>query len=351
MTSSGIDPTGPDQAWDGPTGRVLEILTGTWRAQAVHTAVVLGLPDHVAAGHTDLAALADRAGATADGIERLMRLLVSMGVFAGSATSGYRLTGVGEVLRTGVPGSLRDLVRIYGGEFHQAWGAFAHAVRTGRPAFEQALGVDLRGYLTARPEASATFQRAMSAGTAFFDAVPAVFDFSGCATVVDVAGGSGALLATVLRAVPGTHGILADLPHAVPAAEELLGAALPPDRYDVITQDVFEQIPGGADAYLLSRVLQDWDDASCRRLLANCRAAMPDTASLLVVERVIPAAGQAGPEQQLPLLWDLHLLAAAGGRHRTLDGYRALLRSAGLNLARTHPLPLQTCLLVAVPAP
>lgn len=332
---------------NGAARVIVDIITGTWRAQTLHAAVALRIPDHIAAGHTCAAELAARTGVTEDGVERLMRLLVSMGVFGGDRAGGYWSTALSELLRTGVPGSLRDMVQIYGEEFHRAWGSFVHAVVTGCSGFEDAFGCRLGEYLASEPAVSAKFQRAMNAGSAFFAEVPAVFDFSRCATVVDVAGGSGALLATVMRASPATHGVLFDLPRTASVARKHLGDAFSADRFEVLTGDMFEAVPPGADAYLLSRVLQDWDDSTCVTLLSNCRNAMPDAARLLILERIIPDDDSPSPAQQLPLLWDLHLLTITGGRERTLDGYRSVLNSAGLRLEVVHSLALETSLLVA----
>jgi hypothetical protein len=336
-----------DQHGGDAARAVVDIITGTWRAQALHAAVVLRIPDHIAAGHTGLAELATQAGVTEDSVERLMRLLVSMGVFGRGCGGGYRPTEISDLLRAGVPGSLRDMVQIYGEEFYQAWGSFVHAIVTGRSGFEDAFGCKLGEYLAGEPEVSAKFQRAMNAGSAFFGGVPAVFDFSQCATVVDVAGGSGALLATVMRASPATHGVLFDLPHPAPIARKYLSDAFPAGRFEVLSGDMFEAVPPGADAYLLSRVLQDWDDSTCITLLSNCRNAMPDSARLLILERVIPDDDSLSKARQLPVLWDLHLLTMAGGRQRTLDGYQSVLSGAGLRLEAMHSLAMETNLLIA----
>ncbi|GGX26848.1 methyltransferase [Streptomyces noursei] len=350
-----------------PARRVVDILTGAWQAQALYAAAALDLPDHVADGHTTAAQLAGATGADQDGIERLMRLLTAMGVFTDSGTdpgtaapdAGYRLTEVGDLLRTGHERSMRDMAVFYGEEFHRAWGAVVLAIRTGTSGFEHAFGTSLHAYLETQPGAGARFQRAMNAGNAFFPDVAERYDFAACRTVVDVAGGSGRLLSTVLRAHPHLHGVLFDLPRVTPVAAEHLGRAVRPGRWETRAGDAFEAVPPGADAYLLSRVLQDWDDARCARLLANLRTAMPDSGRLLIVERVIPTThgpGSAdGPSPSdgpglLAVLWDLHLLMAAGGRERTLDGYRTLLDGAGLRLESVTPLALETSLLVAAPA-
>ena len=328
-----------------PARRLVDVLTGSWQAQALHAAAALSIPDHIHAGHTTAAALAGITDSDKDGIERLMRLLTAMDVFTGGPDVGYRLTPVSDLLRTDHERSMRDLALVYGEEFHRAWGAVVPAIRSGGSGFEHAFGASLREHLAAAPEAAARFQRAMNAGNVFFQDVAATHDFSSARSVVDVAGGAGMLLSTILQAHPRLHGVLFDLPHMLPVAEEHLGRTLGTGRHDIVGGDIFEQVPAGGDVYLLSRVLQDWDDAHSLRLLATVRAAMPRTARLLIVERVVPADGSA----LLPLLWDLHLLVAAGGRERTLDGYRTLLDGAGLRLESVHDLALETSLLVAAP--
>ncbi|MFJ9344291.1 methyltransferase [Streptomyces sp. NPDC101733] len=324
--------------------RVVDIITGTWQSQALYAAVAFDLADHIAAGHVTDEALAARTGANPRALPRLMRLLTAMDVFE-STPDGYRLTATGDLLRGDSDRSMRDMVRIYGEEFHQAWGAVVPAVRTGTSGFQHAFGKTLHEYLR-DPEAGAKFQRAMNAGNVFFPDVVEAFDFGSCASVVDVAGGSGMLLGTVLRAHPELRGVLFDQPHMVPVATAHLDEAVGPGRYETRAGDVFRSVPAGADAYLLSRVLQDWDDARCVTLLSNIRTAMPASGRLLVLERVIPDHG----ETILPLLWDLHLLMAAGGGERDLAGYRGLLTAAGLRLESVHGLSLETSLLVAVPA-
>ncbi|WP_234332241.1 methyltransferase [Streptomyces sp. NRRL S-87] len=372
--------------------RLVDTITGTWRAQALYAAVALGLPDHLAGrpGGLTAAALADAAGADADALARLLRLLAALDVVetgpqagrsagagegaghgpgeaeghgGGEAHGGgggggggggtYRLTAAGELLRTDAPRSLAAMVRIYGEEFHRAWGAVVPAVRTGTSGFQHAFGKTLHEYLR-DPAAAGRFQRAMNAGNVFFPDVLDAYDFGGARHVVDVAGGSGMLLGTVLAARPGLRGTVVDQPHMVPVATAHLDAAVGPGRYEAVAGDVFTGagLPRGADVYLLSRVLQDWDDAHCTTLLSHLREALaagdrPGDARLLVLERVVP---EPGAPRLLPLLYDLHLLMAAGGRERDLAGYRAVLAAAGLRLESVHELSLETSLLVAAVA-
>lgn len=329
-----------------PARAVLDIITGSWRAQALYAAVALGIPDHVAAGHCSSDALASQVGASPDHVQRLMSLLTQMKVFGGTSDTGYQQTATSELLCTGAPDSMRDMCLLYGDEFYRAWGAAPGALSSERTAFEHAFGQPLGGYLRDTPEAGRRFQRAMSGGSFFFSGVPRAFDFSGCRTVADVAGGNGHLLSTVLAAAPRARGMLFDLPHMLAHAREHLGATIGLERCDVVAGDLFESVPAGADTYLLSRVLQDWEDPECIRLLTNCRRAMSSSAKLLILERVISPDGST----TLPLLWDLHLLMVSGGRERTLGGYCALLDQAGLRLESIADLPLETSMLIAVPA-
>ncbi|MFJ5552960.1 methyltransferase [Streptomyces sp. NPDC093225] len=354
--------------------RLVDTVTGTWRAQALYAAVALELPDHLAGrpGGLTAAALADAAGADADALARLLRLLAALDVVetdppaGGSAGPGegegdgdgdgdgtYRLTATGELLRSDAPRSLAAMVRIYGEEFHRAWGAVVPAVRTGTSGFQHAFGKTLHEYLR-DPAAAGRFQRAMNAGNVFFPDVLDAYDFGGARHVVDVAGGSGMLLGTVLAARPELRGTVVDQPHMVPVATAHLDAAVGPGRYEAVAGDVFTGagLPRGADVYLLSRVLQDWDDAHCTTLLSHLREALaagdrPGDGRLLVLERVV---SEPGAPRLLPLLYDLHLLMAAGGRERDLAGYRAVLAAAGLRLESVHELSLETSLLVAAVA-
>jgi len=275
--------------------QVVDMITGTWRAQALYAAASLSLPDHIAAGHGTVSALAERTGASEDGLARLLRLLAALGVFTGDEEEekGYGLTEVGALLVGDGEQSMRDMVLLYGEEFHRAWGSVVPAVRTGTSGFEHAFGTSLHAYLRDEPDAGPRFLRAMNAGNVFFPEAAAAFDFTRAHTVVDVAGGSGLLLSAVLQAHPHLTGTVFDLPHMLPVAERHLSTAVGAHRYETATGDVFDKVPAGHDVYLLSRVLQDWDDERCVTLLANIREAMPDSGRLLVLERVVATDGTA----------------------------------------------------------
>lgn len=327
--------------------KVVDMITGGWRAQALYTAVKLSLPDHIEAGRTTCAELAKSTGANEEGIHRLMRLLVAMGIFEGNNSTGYRNTHVSAALLDGSQ-SLRDMCLLYGEEFYSAWGHAHHAISMKSSGFEVAYGKSLYDYLSQDAATARRFQHTMNAGSMFFHQVPEVFDFSGGKMVVDVGGGGGHLLATILGATPEARGTLFDREHMMPNAREHLAATIGLDRVQLVGGDMFKDVPTGGDVYILCRVLAGWDDDAVVNVFENCRRAMADSSSrLLILDRFV----EDEDSTVLPALWDLHLLMTTGGGHRTFDRVTALLNRAGLDIARIAELPMETTALIAAPRP
>ncbi len=191
-------------------------------------------------------------------------------------------------------------------------------------------GAPFFAYLDAHPDDEAAFQGSM-AGRSEQEAgdVVAAYDFGAVRSLVDVGGGRGVLLAAILDAAPGLDATLVDRPGAVQAARRHLG-----ERAACVEGDFFSAVPGGADAYLLSRVLHDWDDADAHRILTVCRAAMHDNARLLVVDAILPERAKDAPHA---IRMDLHMLLLLGARERTEAEFRALLAGAGLEVRRVVP--------------
>src|SRR5262249_28970706 len=157
----------------------------------------------------------------------------------------------------------------------------------------------------------------------------------------------GALPRHILVAASATRGVLFDQPAVVDAAREELEKDGLLERCEVIGGDFTERVPEGGDVYLLSRILHDWDDEQCLKILANCRQAMSETARLVIIERPIPTDGT----PSLAIAWDVHMAVNnIGGGERTYEEYRRLLRVAGFHLVDTRPLALDMAALTAVPA-
>lgn len=325
--------------------QLVDLITGGWRAQAIYTAVRLRIPDLIGAGQNRLSTLTEATGANPSGLHRLMRYLISIGIFAGDGQSGYLNTELSRGLAEG-PDSLRDMSLLYGEQGYAAWGNAHMAISEERSGFQEAFGETFYAYLGQNPEIAQRFQRVMNAQNIFAEAVPHAFDFSGGKHVVDVGGGGGRLLAEILSATPDAHGTLFDRDHILPQARAYLGAAVGAERVSLVAGDMFKELPEGGDVYLFSRVLAGWSDEPIIEVLRNCRRAMKESgARVLIIDRLV------SDENPSPLssLWDLHLLMTIGGRHRSREGFLDLLERAGFTIEQISELPSETTAILAAP--
>jgi len=332
---------------EDPATRLLQLMTGAWRTQAIAVAAELRLADHIA-GQPE-ATVEQLASATAtdpDSLARLVRYLAGLGIVERSHAS-VRLTELGELLRTDVSPSLHALAVLYGGPFYESFGGLAHAVRTGQAAFDHVFGKHHFEYFAERPQLAGLFDRAMASSASIFGRIADIVDLTAASVVVDVAGGNGELLAQILPAAPHLRGVLLERPHALEAARAKLQTVGCADRCELITGDFTTAVPPDGDVYILSRVLHDWDDQQCRLILQRCAEAMSPKAQLLILERLLP--GDDSPS--LAAAWDVHMLCNVGGRERTAGHYRRLLRESGFMLTGQHRLPLEFVVLQATPRP
>lgn len=319
-----------------PFLELYQLTTGAWLTQAISTAALLGVADAIAAGASTTTEIAQQVGAHPPTLYRLLRALSDHGIFVEGPGDRFALTPMGESLRSDGAHSLRRWAIWTGARFYRdAWSDLEQAVRTGEPSFARVHGADLFGYLQTHPQDAATFDGAMQdiAGN-FLAGILAVYDFSGYSTIVDVGGGTGALLSAILRAAPATRGVLLDTAPVLTAAEPVLRAAGIADRCQIVPGNFFEEVPPGADLYMLSNIVHDWDDDGALRILQTCRAAMRPHSRLLVIELVLP--DDARPS--MGKLLDLEMLSVTpNGRQRTESQYTQLLTRARLEVTQCVP--------------
>lgn len=329
-----------------PHAVLLQMMTGYWVSQAIYIAAKLSVADLLVDGPRPVEALAAKTQSHTSSLYRLLRALASVGVFTETDPRTFALTPMAALLRTGTPHSMHALAITYCEEMYHAWGYMLHSIQTGEPAFAHRFGMGPFPYLATHPEADRIFNEAMIGYThQVANAVAATYDFTPFGTVVDVGGGYGTLLAAILRDNPKARGILFDVPHVIDAAQGFLSTSGVAERCTRIAGDFFAAVPAGGDAYLLSQILHDWEDAECLSILRHCRAVMPEGGKLLVVELVIPL----GNEPSFGKWLDLHMLAIPGGRERTEAEYGALFHAAGFELTRVIPTPAGPSVVEAVP--
>jgi ubiquinone/menaquinone biosynthesis C-methylase UbiE len=286
----------------------------------------------LAAGDTSVEALATATGTHCPSLARLLRALVACGLLEEPEAGRLKLTAAGSLLRSDVPGSLRNIALMLGGETTwRAWGELRHAVRTGETAFEHLFGMRSFQHLALHPERAAIFDAYMGDLTRRSTAaILASHNFSRYRHIVDVGGGNGALLSGILAAVPEAEGAIFDTAAGIAGAGRRLEQAGVADRCRIIAGDFFATVPAGGDAYILKSILHDWEDDRAVVILENCRRAMRPESRLLVVERLLPERTEFSDAHREIMMMDLHMLVGPGGSERTAAHYDRLFAAVGL---------------------
>jgi O-methyltransferase domain len=319
---------------------VMQLATGMGITAALQPVVRMGIPDILANGPLPISDLAAKTSSHADALYRVMRLLASVGVFAESPGRVFALTPRSELLRSDTPGSLRDFVLWVGNGFHfKVWSEMAHAIRTGQPAVEMVCGKSCFDAIFGDPEVAYDFNSAMTCFSRLIaPALLEAYDFSGIGTLMDVAGGHGAILCEVLSRYPNMKGILFDLPNVVQEANCHICSLKLEDRCETVKGDFFENIPAGADAYYMQHILHDWADEHALKILGNVRCALDgrENGKLIVLESVIVEDSVPSPAKWV----DLEMLLMPGGRERTETEWRELFTKAGFEITQILPIKM-----------
>jgi len=324
-----------------PPGLLLyQLAIGHYGSRALALAAKLEIADALSGGARSPEELAAATESSADPLRRVLRLLASLGVLLEDDQGRFALTDLGQLLRSDVPGSMRDAVLVFAGEAIQdGWKELEYCVRTGKPAFEkQGPGGDAFDPMRADPVFEAIFDRAMAAFTSQAAiAVASAYDFGAFDCVLDVGGGNGALLIGILRRFERLRGIVFDRPSVVERAREQAESAGVAERLEVAGGSFFESIPSGADAYLLKHVIHDWADAEAIEILRRCRTAIGANGKLLVVEGLYPERIDSSLPSRGAAANDVNMLVSTGGRQRSEAEFRALYARAGFELVRVVP--------------
>lgn len=312
-----------------------QILWSALLQRAVCVAAKLGLPDLLESRAQSANELALSLGAHSPSLYRLLRTLSGAGIFQEDAGGRFQNTPLSELLRSDVPGSMRDLAIMFAQDWQwENWGQLLHCVMTGEDAQRKLYGMDSFSYFAQDAAVGAVFNRAMTGlSAAVAPAIAEACDLDGVKTVADLAGGHGQLLSAFLKREPALQGILFDLPNVLEGADALLEEAGVRDRVELIPGDFFQSVPEGADLYTLKHIIHDWDDAKSVAILKNVRAAMKPEARVAVIEMVVPEGNEPSPAKIL----DLQMMVMENGKERTEAEYRALYEAAGLELTRIVP--------------
>ena len=333
-----------------PQGVLYQLAIGHYFSQALRLATKLGIAELLEDGPRHFTEIAEATATHAPSLNRVLRLLASVGIFEERENGSFALTSVGDCLRAGVPGSARAMVMLFAGDRVQdSWRDLEYCVRTGNPVFHQRGLHDPFSDPARTAEESANFDAAMADFTTLAAvAVAAAYDFASIRTIVDVGGGNGALLIGILKAHPHLRGTVFDRPSAAERARKQIAERGLADRCEAVGGDFFQQVPQGADAYILKHVIHDWNDDRAVAILRNCHRAMPENGRLLIVEGVYPPRIDQSLASRGAAANDVNMLVSTGGRQRSEAEFRSLYDAAGFRLTRIVPTPVPASVIEGV---
>jgi hypothetical protein len=275
-------------------------------------------------------------------------MLAGNGVFEETGPRTFGQTEFSKHLRTDDPETIRPTLLYWGHDvFYRSFGEMRYSVETGKPAREMLFGTDEWEYMRRHPELAEIFDNAMTnLSGAQAGAIAAAYDFGAWGSLMDVGGGNGVLLATILKRHAGLRGVLADQPHVLERARVRgwLGGELA-GRASMEPCDFFKEVPRGCRAIVMKSVLHDWDDERASEILVNCRRALPADGAVLVVEYTVGEPNVASSGK----VADLAMLVLTGGRERTAEEFRRLLEGAGFAMKRMVQTGIGVEIVEAVP--
>jgi hypothetical protein len=304
---------------------------------AVRVAATLRLADHIAGGATGLDELAGAAGTPPDTLRRLLRYLTVRGVFAEVGPDRYGLSELAEPLRDDHPAGLRRRFDLHGpvGRGDLSFIHLLDSVRTGQPSYQRMHGRPFWEHLNADPVQVDRFAT-MMATNATQAGIDQHYAWDQVRSVVDVGGGNATVISSLLTAHPHLRGTVVELATTAETAHKTVAEAGHAERCEIVAGSFFDPLPTGADAYLLCKVLHDWDDDASVAVLRRCAEAAGEQGRVLIVEAVeLPgdeAEGTGARNSRSVSYLDLHMLVYFGGRERTVQDYRDLAAAAGLTV-------------------
>jgi O-methyltransferase domain/Dimerisation domain len=330
---------------------LVEMAMAYSRSRVVCAAARLGVADALGDDVHDVDDVARTCEADSDALYRLLRVLASIGITEETTPKHFRLTQFGNPLRRNVEQSVWPAVVFWADLLADSWSVLTDCIRTGKPAVE-VRDPNIPSRWSQDPEASSIFRAVMGTAPAEdYAPIARAWDFSHANVVADLGGGGGSLILSVLELYPHLHGMLVDLEPSVEAARARFAVEDVASRCKLVTADLMESVPPGADVYMLKHVLHGRRDADAITMLKNCLAIIPDNGKLLIIEFVLPSVvSETDPDLESHLMSDLNMLAVTGGKERSEQEWSSLLEAAGFRLTGVYPVGGDVSIVEARPA-
>lgn len=329
-----------NDAWFSPECILVHATFGHFFSRSIYVAAQLRVADLLADGSRSFAELAAATDSHPEALERVLRLLVSVGVFAEDGPDRLALNDAAALLRSDHPMSMHAWVLLYCSPgVHDRWAELSYSVETGKPGHHRsAPGNDVFSEMARDMSKAAVFDAAMATFAPLMSAaVAAAYEFDDVEIVADVGGGNGSMVRGILAAHPHLRGIIMDQPHVAPRAAAAIAADGLESRCTFVGGSFFEPLALAADRIIIKHVLNDWPDDRAVEILVRARAALRTGGRILVVESVYPEHMRAGPMEMGIAATDVNMLVSTGGRTRSRAAWEALVARAELHLARLIP--------------
>jgi hypothetical protein len=334
-----------------PNAALMEMAMSYARSRILCAAARLGVADALGDEMRSVEHLAETCQAEADALYRLLRALASIGIMEEATPKHFRLTAFGRPLRRDVAQSVWPAVVFWADLLADSWSLLTDCVRTGKPA-AQVRDPNTPSRWSQDPEANSIFRAVMGTAPAEdYAPIARAWDFSRAKVVADLGGGGGSLILAVLELHPHVQGMLVDLEASIEAAKPRFAGEKISSRCKLLAADLIQSVPAGADVYMLKHVLHGRCDAEAITILRNCRAIIPESGTLLIIEFILPrVVSHADPHLEAHLMSDLNMLAVTGGRERSEREWKALLEATRFRLTRVYPVGSDVGIVEAKPA-
>ncbi|GAA1949591.1 methyltransferase [Kitasatospora viridis] len=320
-----------------------QLLDGHITTQLIAAAVRFGIPDLLGEEVVAVPRLSAASGIRLAELPRFLYALQRIGLVEAVGAGEFKATPMMRHLRSGT-GGLHGHALMAGKIYYDVWADLDHTLRTGGSAFDHH-GGSLWDHLAKEPETAAAFTRTMNWNTGrILDELTALYPFPETGIIADLGAGEGTVTAGLAERLPGAGFVVFEQPSVIGNTRRALAELGVADRCSFVSGDFLEQVPPGADLYLLKSVLHNWGDPAADRILRNCRAAMAGRGRLLVIEHAADSVDPVAAAMR-----DMIMLVLFGGRDRTVGEYGALLEAAGFEVSRTWSGSAGLRLLEAVP--
>jgi hypothetical protein len=330
---------------------LVEMAMAYSRSRVLSAAARLGVADAIGDEVRSIDYLAEMCQADADALYRLLRALASIGITEETTPKHFRLTPFGQPLRRDVDQSAWPAIVFWADLLADEWSLLTDCIRTGMPA-SKVRDPKVPSRWSQDPEANSIFRAVMGTAPAEdYTPIARAWDFSRANVVADLGGGGGSLILAVLELYSHLRGMLVDREASVEAAKARFAVEKLSSRCKLLAADLTQSVPDGADVYMLKHVLHGCQDATAITILKNCRLAVPENGTVLIIEFILPPlVSRTDPHLEGHLMSDLNMLAVTGGRERSEREWRTLLEAAGFRLTGVYPVGSDVGIVEAKPA-